>query len=556
MDLGMQLGQGQRLEQTLSPQLLQSVAILQKTSMELETAIKEEVEANPLLELDESYSDEVSYEDVAAEAERKENPGNSDDEANLDASLDPRDYERGDLEDSASIDRGMLDGATNAELDWGSYLNDGYSDTDAPFKDLNASQKDSDEEWDRPIKDVDLSLQDKLKNQLREWNGTRELQEQLREAGCSDNRFRKLVEHLINSLDENGFVQGSQFLNAAVLEQFANSMAKETDNFIVEIESVLSKAQNLEMASLPVREAFHVLQSFKPRGIGARDLRECFLIQAYAIPDFPELAIRILEDHFEDLNALRYAKIAKDVGVSTDSVQQTVSSLSRLTPHPGLQISSGTTQIRAADMRVVEKKGRLEVEVIRSKNQKSLRVNRMYADMLKNKALPKSDRDYITEKLKRAKEFMSAIDNRYSTMELVMRAIVKRQKDFFEKGPSALRPMVLQEIADDVGRDVSTVNRVTNGKYVETPFGLRELKDFFTSGVRQGESSDADVVGSAQILDAIKGLVEAENKKKPLSDQAIADKLMEQGIKVARRTVAKYREEELKILPARLRKIV
>jgi RNA polymerase sigma-54 factor len=116
--------------------------------------------------------------------------------------------------------------------------------------------------------------------------------------------------------------------------------------------------------------------------------------------------------------------------------------------------------------------------------------------------------------------------------------------------------MILQEIADDVGRDVSTVNRVTNGKYVETPFGVRELKDFFTSGVKQGESSDAAVVGSAQILDTIKALVAAEDKKKPLSDQAIADKLLEQGIKVARRTVAKYREEELKILPARLRKMV
>ena len=549
MDLGMQLGQGQRLEQTLSPQLLQSVAILQKTSLELETAIKEEVEANPLLELDDSYNDEVSYEDVTAEAERKENPGNGDDEANLDASLDPREYERGDLEDSASVDRGMLDGATNAELDWGSYLNDGYSDTDAPFKDLNASQKDSDEEWDRPIKDVDMSLQDKLKNQLREWNGTRELQEQLRECGCTDEHFRKLVEYLINSLDENGFVQGTQ-AGAAIARAMAN------DDFIVEIESVLSKEMDLEKSSLPVREAFHALQSFKPRGIGARDLRECFLIQAYAIPDFPELAIRILEDHFEDLNALRYAKIAKDLSVSTDAVQQAVGNLARLTPHPGLQISSAPSQTISPDMRVYEKKGHLEVEVFKSRNQKALRINKMYVEMLQNKALPKADREFISEKLKRAKEFMSSVSNRHSTMELVMKAIVKRQKDFFEKGPAALRPMVLQEIADDVGRDVSTVNRVTNGKFVETPFGLRELKDFFTSGVKQGESSDADVVGSAQILDAIKSLVEAEDKKKPLSDQAIADKLMEQGIKVARRTVAKYREEELKILPARLRKIV
>lgn len=548
MDLGIQLGQGQRLEQTLSPQLLQSVTILQKTSLEIETAIKEEVEANPLLELDDAGGDDVSYEDLAAEAQGADSYG-SEDEANLNGSLDPRDYERGDLDDSAAIDRGMLDGASNAELDWSSYLNDGYSDTDAPFKDLNASSRDEEEEWDRPIKDLEQSLQDKLKNQLREWNGTHELQEQLVEAGCSLERFRSLVEYLINSLDENGFVQGTQ-AGAAI----ARAMA--SDAFVVEIESVLSDEQALDEASLPVREAFHVLQSFKPRGIGARNLRECFLIQAYAIPDFPELAINILDTHFDDLNALRYAKIAKDMGVSTDAVQQAVGSLARLTPHPGLQISNAPSQAIAPDMRVYEKKGRLEVEVFKPRSQKSLRLNKTYMELLQNKNLPKSDREFITEKLKRAKDFLNNIDNRLSTMELVMRAIVKRQKDYFEKGPAALRPMVLQEIADDVGRDVSTVNRVTNGKYVETPFGLRELKDFFTSGVKQGESPSADVVGSAQILDAIKDLVNSENKKKPLSDQAIADKLLEQGIKVARRTVAKYREEELKILPARLRKTV
>ena len=547
MDIGVQLGQGQRLEQTLSPQLLQSVSILQKTSQELEVAIKEEVEANPLLEIDEASSEDVSYEEIAEEAASMENPKIDDDDYT--DGVDPREYERGDLEDSATVDTGMLDDATNAVLDWGSYLNDGYSDTDAPFKDLNASPKNQDEEWDRPIKDTDMSLQDKLKNQLREWNGTRELQEQLREAGCSDARFRSLVEYLINSLDENGFVQGTQAGGT-----IARAMAK--DDFIVEIESILSKELELEKSSLPVREAFHVLQSFKPRGIGARDLRECFLIQAYAISNFPPLSIKILEDHYDDLFALRYAKIAKDMGISTDSVQMTVASLSQLTPHPGLQMSGAPTQMITPDMCVVEKKGRLEVEVFKPKIQKGLRINKTYVNMLQSNVLTKKDRDFITEKVKRAKEFMTAVDNRSSTMELVMKSIVKRQKEFFQKGPAALKPMVLQEIADDIGRDVSTVNRVTNGKYVETPFGVFELKDFFTSGVKQGGSSDADVVGSAQILDAIKNLVDSENKKKPLSDQAIADKLLEQGIKVARRTVAKFREEELKILPARLRKIV
>ena len=139
-------------------------------------------------------------------------------------------------------------------------------------------------------------------------------------------------------------------------------------------------------------------------------------------------------------------------------------------------------------------------------------------------------------------------------MELVMRAIFKRQKDFFKKGPAFLKPMVQQDIADDIKRDVSTVNRSVNGKYVDTPYGIFELKQFFTSGVKQDSSPDGEELSSATILDAIKKLVDEEDKKKPLSDQAIADKLMEQGIKVARRTVAKYREEELHLLPASKRK--
>ena len=176
----------------------------------------------------------------------------------------------------------------------------------------------------------------------------------------------------------------------------------------------------------------------------------------------------------------------------------------------------------------------------------------------------------------KAEEFISAVSGRFSTMELVMRAIVKRQEAFFRGGPAFLKPMILQDIAEEVGRDLSTISRVTNGKYVDTPFGIFELKQFFTSGVRKqvqaapdaapataekapdapAAASKDEVIGSAQILDAIRKLIDNEDKKKPLSDQAISEALQAQGIRVARRTVAKSREEELKILPARYRKQV
>ncbi|MCF0216311.1 MAG: RNA polymerase factor sigma-54 [Fibrobacteraceae bacterium] len=554
MDFGLQLGQNQRLEQSLAPQLLQSIGILQKNSLELETAIKEEVESNPLLELSDDPDDFIESAEPpesiakAEELERRE--------------LNPDDIERGTLDESASIDTGLLDGVSNADIDWDRYLEDGYDHTDAPFKDLNAA-RDENEEWDRPIKDMDASLQDKLKNQLRDWNGTHEMLDQLLKAGCSESHFRDLVEYLINSVDENGFLQGvpEASLDMSSAEDWNNMelssrLASSSDAFINEIENVLKDKLELEGASLPVREAFHVLQNFTPRGIGARDLRECFLIQAYAIPGFSPLTIKILENHFEDLQALRYGKIAKDLEVTSENIQQAVASLAVLTPHPGRQISSSPIQSIVPDMKVVEKKGHFEVVAFKTPSQKRLRINATYKALLEDPSVSKKDKEYVRERLSKATDFMRAVDNRYTTMEKVMQCIVKRQKDFFTMGPAHLKPMVLQEIAEDVGRDPSTVNRVTNGKYVETPFGVYELKEFFTSGVKQGSSSDADVVGSAQILDAIKSLVDAENKKKPLSDQAIADKLQEQGIKVARRTVAKYREEELKILPARLRKIV
>ena len=549
MDVGMHLGQSQRLEQNISPQMLQSITILQKNSLELETAIKEEVEANPLLEWDDeplgesldSTPDETRVSDSVDEvSDGKYDAGESD------ASLD---FGRGTLEDSADVDHGLLDDSSPSELNWAQYLEDGTDHTDMLYRESGSLQKDADDAFDRPQKDREASLQDRLAMQLSDWKGTKELLEQLKQAGCPESRFRELVEYLIDSLDENGFLQSADEMAMA-------KVLADNDPLIIEIEKVIRGEIPLEKAKLPVVEAFHVLRGFNPKGIGARNLQECFIIQAESLEGFPAVSLRILKDHFEDLMALRYAKIAKDMGITTDEVQQAVSSLSRLAPHPGQQMSAAPNQIKVADMKVVEKRGRFEVECYRRRFQKRLHLNQTYASLLNDSHLSKSDREYIQNNLNKAKEFMKAVDNRFSTMENVMMAIVKHQEPFFRQGPAFLKPMILQDIADEVGRDLSTISRVTNGKYVDTPYGIFELKQFFTSGVKQGSASSAEVIGSAQILEAIKKLVDEENKKKPLSDQAIADALEKQGIKVARRTVAKYREEELKILPARLRKLV
>ena len=541
MNLGMQANIGQTQEQTLSPALLQSVKMLQKTSQELETAIKEEVEVNPLLEVDDGDFDEPP---VDKDPEELDPRANDSDEFPDDI----EDMARGSLDDTAEVDSSYLDG-DSSDVNWDSYLGDGTSYDDAPFNDLNSGSKDPDEDWDRPIKDVGKSLQEQLEDQLRLWNGTRELQEQLNECGVTEEHFRKLVRYLINSINDDGFLCDANRDNASEA-----MIVKSDDKYIDEIERILRGELSLEEASLPVREAVHVLQSFKPSGIGARDQRECFLIQAYAIPNFPSLAIRILEQEYENLLQLRYAKIAKALNVSADEVKTAVASLSRLRPHPGFQLSHSYSHIINADLKVVEKKGNYEVVCFKTKMQKSLRINQTYKAILTDPSASKQDKEYVKAQLAKATDLIKAVDNRFSTIELVMRAIVKRQRGFFENGPAFLKPMILQDVADDVHLAVSTVQRATDQKYVETPYGMYELKQFFTSGVKQGTAPDAEEVGSAQIIDAIKTLIDEEDKSSPLSDQDISDELLKQGIKVARRTVAKYREKELKILPKNQRK--
>ena len=570
MNMGMQLGQSQRLEQNISPQMLQSAQILQKTAQELDVAINEELSTNPLLELEDEDPEESSLDEGADNSDSDED------------TLHEMDFESGTLEDTADHDYDILENSTNSDME--RRLEDGSFDDDAPLKDLNAPSRDSLDDWDRPQKDRDKSLQDNLRDQLRDWNGTPLLLRQLEEAGCTEEHFRALMQYLIDSLDENGYLQ-------AAPDDVMIKMASDPneDPLVVEIERVIRYDVALENASLPVAEAIHVLRSFTPKGIGARNMQECFLIQADSIDSFPALTRQILEQHFDDLIELKYAKIAKAMSVSSAAVQQAVAALSKLTPHPGRQISNAPTQIKHVDLKVELKKGRFEVECTQESRNKvrRLRVNKYYTDMLNGDVkLDKETREYIQNNKRKAEDFINATNNRFTTMEQVMRAIVKMQPAFFKNGPSFLKPMVLQDIAEEVRRDLSTISRVTNGKYVETPFGIYELKQFFTSGVRQqgkrpstdtpvvvmngspdapassvpassdpaGFDGDGDIVGSAQILEAIKDLVDGEDKKKPLSDQAIADALGRQGIQVARRTVAKYREERLKILPARQRK--
>lgn len=509
MDIGMHLGQGMRLEQTLSPQMLQSITILQMNTLDLETAIKQEVETNPLLEIEDSET-----------------------KPELDNSQDTHET-LNDHSDNAEGEHELMNSQNDSDIDWDKYMSDGFQNYEAPLKDLNSPDPDDDEI--HPESKGFQSLQDYLKNQLREWK--------------RPPRIVAIVEYLIGCVGDDGFLAPA----GKELSEIAPEKITSQNPDIEEAEKVLQNEKPLDEASLAVQEAFHVLQSFTPPGIGARNLRECLLIQAYRIPDFSPLAIEILEKYYDALKELRYANIAKSLGITTEAVQIAIHELSKLTPHPGTQIGDAPLQTIIPDMTIVETKPGEFGVIMKNNSFPRLRINSMYKMLLKNQSTSKEDKEYIREKLNAANTFIRSIDNRHSTMFLVMQAIVDKQHDFFTKGPEYLKPMILQDIADTVKRDPSTVNRVTNGKYVETPYGVYELKQFFTSSITQKDGSE---MSSARILDSIKTLIEGEDHKKPLSDQAITDALEKLGIHAARRTVAKYREEELKILPARLRKTI
>lgn len=503
MDMNLNLGYHLKLDQNLSPQMLQSIQILQMNSLDLEMAIKQELEVNPLLEVVDSV--EIEEQNTTEDSEN--------------SSVE---------DDFVDENHDLIDSINEKEIDWDKFVEDGFESDHLP-KDLNHPDPD-DENYRREVTEQQ-SLQDYLRNQLRDWK--RPL------------RIVTIVEYLIDCVNENGFLETKETEFVSGFNELEN---KNPD--IREAEAVLQNQKELKEASLVVQEAFHVLQSFSPPGIGARNLRECFLIQAYRIPDFSPTAIEILENHFEALKSLHYGVIAKALNISTDDVQKAVHELSKLSPHPGTQIDHSPVRLIVPDMEVIEESPGVFKAVMKENSLPRLRINREYQKLLHRKSTSKSDKEYIRNQFNNANNYIKSIENRQNTMLSVMQAIVDRQYDFFEKGPEYLKPMILQDIADAVQRDSSTVNRVTNGKYVETPHGIYELKRFFTSKVLQKDGSE---MSSARIQKELRNLIEVENPEKPLSDQTLVNLLAGKGIQVARRTIAKYRED-LGILPARIRR--
>jgi RNA polymerase sigma-54 factor len=316
--------------------------------------------------------------------------------------------------------------------------------------------------------------------------------------------------------------------------------------------SVPEMASELSIDTFSIDKVLQMIQRFDPCGVGARDLRESLLIQLREKGQEGTLAWQVVDEHINDLERKSILQISKTIGVPVERIQQAMAIIKGLSPTP----SHGRFDAGAAPVipdLVVERFGDEFTVQHNDSYVPRLRINSTYRDMVRRGSTTAKDaKDWMRSKLDQAKWLLNAIQQRRSTMIRVMEAIVERQQEFFEKGPAFLKPLIMEEIAQKVEMNVATISRVSNGKYVQTPFGVFEIKHFFNAGIASTVDGAEDL-SKQSVKQRIEEIIKAEPADSPLSDQEIFQRLKLEGIQLARRTVTKYREE-MKIQPARMRK--
>lgn len=480
----------QKLSQQLvmTPQLRQAIKILQVSRTELESLIETELEENPVLE--EGVTAEKSAE-VEAAAE------------------DPRvDGVMGEAEPVVELPKAEAESAKDLkEIDWGEYF-ENYGNE---FHGTSPNDTEHGDDDRRPsIENVLTKTQD-LMGHL-EW--------QLRLSNFSPDEER-LAALIIGNVDDDGY------LGASVEE-----IAGLADVPPAHVESALKK-----------------LQEFDPPGVCARDLRECLLIQLRQLGIGESLPARIVRDHLDGLESRRFERLARDLGVSIEEVVEASKVIASLEPKPGRNFGDGEARYVTPDV-YVTKVGDDYVITLNDDGLPYLRVSHHYRRMLGSDPSGEA-KGYIQEKMRAASWLIKSIQQRQRTIYLVTQSIVKFQREFFERGVSGLKPLVLKDVANDIGMHESTVSRATSNKYVHTPQGTYELKFFFTSSLRAGGGGED--VSSESVKQRIREIIQAEDARRPYSDQFIAAMLAKESVDIARRTVAKYREM-MGILPSSKRK--
>lgn len=486
------------LSQVLAPQLQQSLALLQAPTLELKALVEQEMQQNIVLE-------EVQ----ATEVELSDKPSSQEDDAP--AAADPAEPPRDVIYDPAT------EKPTNAPVDdfeaeWQKLVQfdtetrEHYAQTNVPNR---ASEEDEERRqfmFDSLVSGV--SLQENLLGQVRLSDMTPEQQ--------------KIAELIVGNIDDFGYLKSA-------VEELALNHGKPVED---------------------VGEVLKAIQGFQPPGVGARDLRECLMLQLERSNQQDTLQYQIVDRFMDALGKRRLPEMARGLGKTVDEIQDAVQCIAKLDPRPGRAFLPDNDQYVVPEV-FVTKVG--DEFVVNTNNEQvpQLRISNYYKDLMAKAESSPEVREYIREKIRAGKFLIKSIHQRQQTISNIAKEIVARQRDFMEQGVSALRPMTMVQVAEVVGVHETTVSRAVSGKYMHTPQGIFEMKYFFTSGIA---TSGGGTMSNTSVKDIIAEIFSNEDRAKPLSDQEVVKMLAAREIVIARRTVAKYRDE-LNILPSNLRKV-
>jgi RNA polymerase sigma-54 factor len=490
----------QRLTQSLvlAPQLQQSLALLQAPTLELKALVEQELQQNPVLEeapdteADSQSKDEHEEEPASNAADPAEPPA--------DLEFDPTSEKAA----SEPVDdfQAEFDRLVQLDQEW----RDHFAQTNLPIR---AS---AEEEEKRQFMFDSLVAATSLQEILLE---------QVRESSLAEPDW-PIAETLIGNVDEYGYLKTS-------VEELAVS------------------------TGLPAERISHVLkaiQTFEPVGVGARDLRECLLLQLERLGQQGTLEYRIVSEFMDALGKRRIPEIARGTDTTVEQVQEAMARIARLEPRPGRAFLPNNDQFVLPEV-FVQKSGDDYIITTNNEHIPHLRISNTYKDLMSQRENSSEVRNYIREKIRAGKFLIKSLHQRQETILNIAREIVNRQREFMAKGVSALKPLTMVQIAQVVGVHETTVSRAVSGKYMQTPQGIFEMKYFFTAGIH---TANGDGMSNTSVKDIVAEIFKAEDASKPLSDQEVVRMLKEKGIVIARRTVAKYRTE-LNILPSNLRKV-
>jgi RNA polymerase sigma-54 factor len=504
MGPGLQLSQRLSQSLVLAPQLQQSLAMLQAPSLELKALVEQELQQNPVLE-------EVPEQEMDLREKSPDSEASGGDESETPAAADL-------AEPPADV---KFDAATER------MANDPVDDFQAEFEKLVQMDQDWRDHFSQTSAVTRSSAEDEEKREFMfnsitvEASLAQHLMEQVRDTDLNG-EDRAIAELLIGNIDDYGFLM-------ATAEELAASTNLPDDKIL---------------------QTLKVIQGFEPAGVGARDLRECLMLQLERAGKDGTLEYRIIRDHMEALGKRKIPEIARSTGQTVDEVQNALVRIGRLEPRPGRAFLPVVEQYVAPEVFVVKNGDEFTVTT-NDEQIPHLRISNVYKDLMAAGENNAEVRNYIREKIRAGKFLIKSLHQRQTTIANIGREIVKRQREFMEKGVAHLHPMTMSQVADVVGVHETTVSRAVSGKYIQTPQGVFEMKYFFTAGLQNAHGAD---VSNTSVKDMIAEIFKAEHTARPLSDQEVVKMLTAKGINIARRTVAKYRDE-LGILPSNLRRV-